>query len=425
MGTRYGAHCPGMERACLPEDGIKRVTGCPRLPGPMPLLLELVKLVLWSLPVNVLLPVVPLGLLLGFLGASAQWVFWANFFGIVPLASVLAFATEELAEHVGETLGGLLNATFGNAVELIVLAVALLQGQVRIVQASMLGLILLNLLLVLGCCFVAGGYNRVQQKFNQTAAQTMSSLMGLATVLLLIPAAFHAALPPYEEKDPSFGTPYEFPGGSSRDQKILGLSRGTAVLLLLLYVLFLVFQLKTHKLIFDAVQEESAAVELGADEPENEALHLTVTGALATLMLTTVVVSFSADFLVGSIDDFVERTLLLKTFIGLIVIPIVGNAAEHVTAVVVSTKNKMDLALGVAIGLLLQIALFCTPFMVLVGWVADVPMSLFFSTFETVVMFSLVFITLLVVLDGESNWLEGAMLLITYLIIAIAFFYYP
>lgn len=379
------------------------------------------KLTLKSSPVNVLLVAVPLGLLAGYLGWGSSAIFTLNFFAIVPLASVLAFATEELAEHTGETIGGLLNATFGNAVELIVSIIALRNGQVRIVQASMLGSILSNLLLVLGCCFIAGGLTRVQQTFNQTVAQTMSSLMALATAGLLIPAAFHASVPSSKGKfpDPS----------SDADLKILSLSRGVAVVLLILYILYLVFQLKTHKALFEEQsQEDDGIISAGASSTagrKDEPRHLTISGSFSVLVVTTVLVSFCADYLVGSIDDIVELLGLSKTFIGLIVIPIVGNAAEHVTAVIVAMKDKMDLAIGVAVGSSLQIAIFVTPFMVIIGWIVDVPMSLYFSTFETAVLFISVFITNLVILDGESNWLEGAMLLSTYFIMALAFFYYP
>lgn len=383
------------------------------------------KLTLLSSPVNYLLVFVPLGLLAGVLGWSSNAVFWINFCAIVPLASVLAFATEELAEHTGQTIGGLLNATFGNAVELIVSIIALKNNQVRIVQASMLGSILSNLLLVLGCCFIAGGITRVQQTFNQTVAQTMSSLMALATAGLLIPAAFHASIPA-----PKNGSKVHFPDpNSDADGKILSLSRGVALILLVLYILYLVFQLKTHKVLFEEQAQEAddgiitsvPAVDLSKSNDE----HLSVVGSLSVLVLTTVLVSFCADYLVGAIDDIVELSGLSKTFIGLIVIPIVGNAAEHATAIIVAMKDKMDLAIGVAVGSSLQIAIFVTPFMVIIGWIIDVPMSLYFSTFETAILFVSVFITNLVILDGESNWLEGAMLLSTYLIAALAFFYYP
>lgn len=383
-----------------------------------------VSLTLKSSIVNYLLVFVPLGLLSGYLNWGSNFTFWLNFVAIVPLASVLSFATEELAEHVGETIGGLLNATFGNAIELIVSIIALKEGQIRIVQASMLGSMLSNLLLVLGCCFIAGGVTRVQQTFNQTAAQTMSSLMALSTIGLLLPAAFHATTQPVTvdgHKSPQFPVP-----GSS-DASILSLSRGVALILFAVYILYLVFQLKTHKSLFEeqnATEDDDIIAGLNNDNHE-PVQHLSTWAAVGVLFFVTILVSLCADYLVGSIDDIVESSGLSKTFIGLIVIPIVGNAAEHVTAIVVAMKNKMDLAVGVAIGSSLQIALFVTPFMVLCGWVIDVPMSLYFSTFETVIAFASVFITTLVILDGESNWLEGVMLLSTYLIIAMAFFYYP
>lgn len=382
------------------------------------------------LPVNYLLVFVPLGLISNQLGWGDSAVFWLNFCAIVPLALLLAFATEELAENVGETIGGLLNATFGNAVELIVLIIALKNNQVRIVQALMLGLILSNLLLVLGCCFVAGGITRVQQTFNQTVAQTMLSLMALATAGLLIPAAFHASLPAPKTNN-------GFPEPGSSDELILLLLRGVSIILLVIYILYLVFQIKTHKSLFEDQAQEAddgiiTSTPVGSNSNiQNEANvsggigHLSVISALSVLLACTVLVSLLADLLVGLIDGIVELLGLSKTFIGLIVIPIVGNAAEHVTAIVVAMKDKMDLAIGVAVGSSLQIAIFVTPFMVLVGWAIDVPMSLYFSTFETAILFVLVFITNLVILDGELNWLEGVMLLGTYLIVALAFFYYP
>ncbi|AAS53531.2 AFR160Cp [Eremothecium gossypii ATCC 10895] len=366
------------------------------------------RVVFHSSPVNYLLVFVPLGLALGYAGASAGWVFSVNFLAIIPLAAILAFATEELAEHVGSTLGGLLNATLGNAVELIVSVIALRRGQVRIVQASMLGSLLSNLLLVLGFCFLFGGINGGQQKFNQTAAQTMSSLLVISCASLLIPAAFKATLPSEtEEQSVIIG------------DKLLKLSRGTSMVLLVVYVLFLCFQLLTHHEMFE--QQEEAVVE--TYEPRHA--QLSVRSSLGYLLASTVLVSLAADFLVDSIDDIVESTGLSKTFIGLIVIPIVGNAAEHVTSVIVAMKNNMSLALSVAIGSSLQISLFVTPFMVLIGWWINVPMTLNFSTFETATLFTSVFLSNYLILDGESNWLEGVMSLAMYALISLAFFYYP
>ncbi|CCK68734.1 Vcx1p KNAG_0B02920 [Huiozyma naganishii CBS 8797] len=366
--------------------------------------------VIMSSPLNVLLVFVPIGIIWGYFEFSHVWTFIFNFAAIIPLAAILAYATEELADKAGSTVGGLLNATLGNAVELIVSIIALKEGQVRIVQASMLGSLLSNLLLVLGFCFVFGGYNRVQQTFNQTAAQTMSSLLAISCASLLIPAAFKATLPEGKEDD-------------LINSKILSLSRGTSLVLLVVYILFLFFQLHTHHTIFEEQMEETDEVmsQLSA-KPSHS---LSIKSSLGFLFVSTVLISICADYLVGTIDNVVASTGLSKTFIGLIIIPIVGNAAEHVTSVMVAIKDKMDLALGVAIGSSLQIALFVTPFLVLLGWFIDVPMTLNFSTFETATLFIAVFLSNYLILDGESNWLEGVMSLAMYLLIAMAFFYYP
>lgn len=370
-----------------------------------------IELLLLSSPVNVLLVFVPLGLIWGYGNFSHTWSFIFNFLAIVPLAAVLADATEQLADKAGSTIGGLLNATFGNAVELIVSVIALKEGQVRIVQASMLGSLLSNLLLVMGFCFVFGGYNRLQQTFNQTAAQTMSSLLAISCASLLIPAAFRATIP-YSKTDYII------------ENKILALSRGTSIVLLIVYVLFLAFQLGSHHEMFEQQEEQTDEV-ISQYSRRNCGHSLSVKSALVFLLLTTITVSICADFLVGAIDNVVESTGLSKTFIGLIIIPIVGNAAEHVTSVMVAMKNKMDLAISVAVGSSLQIALLVTPLMVLVGWVIDVPMTLNFSTFETTTLFIAVFLSNYLILDGESNWLEGVMSLAMYLLIAMAFYFYP
>jgi len=366
------------------------------------------KAILLSNYVNTLLIFVPLGIVAGAMKWNSTAIFVMNFLAIIPLAALLSFATEELALMVGETLGGLLNATFGNAVELIVSIVALTKGEIRIVQASMLGSILSNILLVLGMCFFFGGLKHKEQNFNTTVASTMSSLMAVASSSLIIPAALYSTLA--APKEASF-------------KLILDLSRGTSVVLLILYVLYLVFQLDTHAYLFDA-QHESG--ESDDDEPQGQQTAL-LSGVESgvVLVVVTVMVAVCAEYLVGSIDEIVASSGISKTFIGLILIPIVGNAAEHVTAVVVAMKNKMDLAIGVAIGSSMQIALLVTPFLVILGWIIGQPMSLYFQTFETVVFFVSVLITNYLIQDGKSNYLEGAMLLGIYTIIAISFFVYP
>ncbi|KAI5859060.1 Sodium/calcium exchanger protein-domain-containing protein [Tricharina praecox] len=364
------------------------------------------RIVLTSNYVNVFLVFVPLGILAGELGWPSTAIFVLNFLAIIPLAALLSFATEELSLEVGETLGGLMNATFGNAVELIVSVVALTKGEIRIVQASMLGSILSNILLVLGMCFFFGGLKYHEQTFNSTVASTMSSLMAVATSSLIIPAALYATMAKTEKPD---------------FDQILLLSRGTSIVILILYVMYLVFQLKTHTDLFVGTNDLDENGEPVTPEPA----LLTPWEAGIVLVLVTVLVAICAEYLVGSIEGIVKTSGISKTFIGLILIPIVGNAAEHVTAIVVAMKDKMDLAIGVAIGSSMQIALLVTPFLVILGWIIGQPMSLYFQTFETVVFFVSTYLTYYVVQDGKSNYLEGAMLLGIYTIIALSFYVYP
>ncbi|KAG9233761.1 Sodium/calcium exchanger protein-domain-containing protein [Amylocarpus encephaloides] len=367
------------------------------------------KVTLFSNYVNILLVFVPLGMVAGAMSWNPTTVFILNFFAIVPLAALLSFATEEISLKLGQTMGGLLNATFGNAVELIVSIVALTKGEIRIVQSSMLGSILSNLLLVLGCCFLAGGITNttegtalgIEQDFNMTVASTMSSLLSVAAASLIIPATLYAALSKSKE---------------ATEGNILTLSHGTAIILLVLYVLYIFFQLKTHSHLFDGE---------AADNEEQEVPQMSPWAAGTILIVVTLLVAVCAEFLVDSIESVVETMHISKTFIGLILLPIVGNAAEHVTAIVVALKDKMDLAMGVAIGSSMQIALLVTPALVILGWIIGQPMTLHFETFETVVFFLSVLVVTYVLQDGKSNFLEGAMLLGLYFIIALAFLVYP
>lgn len=267
----------------------------------------------------------------------------------------------------------------------------------------MLGSILSNILLVLGCCFLAGGIKYKEQTFNSTVASTMSSLMTVATASLIIPATLYAVM---ANKD-----------SGTQEDNIMVLSRGTSIILLLIYVSYLFFQLKTHADLFDDAEQQEG-------EEETETL-LSAWSAGAVLVIITILVALCAEYLVDSIDAIVEKAHISKTFIGLILIPIVGNAAEHVTAVIVAYKNKMDLAIGVAIGSSLQIAIFVTPFLVVLGWAMDRPMTLHFETFETVSFFLASLVVVLLIQDGKSNWLEGLLCLGMYIIIALAFFVLP
>jgi len=285
--------------------------------------------------------------------------------------------------------------------------VALKNGEIRIVQSSMLGSILSNILLVLGCCFLAGGIKYHEQKFNETVASTMSSLMAVASASLIIPATLYAALARSK---------------SNSKKTLLILSHGTAIILLILYVMYLFFQLRTHTDLFDEEQDEEQGEEEDGDGDgdgdgkKHEEHILSPWAAGVALVVVTIAVAVCAEYLVDSIDSIVKTAHISKTFIGLILLPIVGNAAEHVTAVVVALRNKMDLAIGVAIGSSMQIALLVTPFLVLLGWAIDQPMTLHFETFETVVFFLSVLVTNYLIQDGKSNYLEGAMLLGTYVL---------
>ncbi|KAI1380386.1 Calcium/proton exchanger [Hypoxylon crocopeplum] len=404
---------------------------------------HITKATLLSSPVNILLIAVPIGIIAGQTGWDPVAVFVINFFAIIPLAAVLSFATEEISAKLGEALGGLLNATFGNAVELIVSIIALRDRQIEVVKSSMIGSILSNLLLVMGMCFFFGGIANMrdddghgqEQSFQTITAQTTASLMTLSAASMILPGTLFMIINDSKEGD-----------NDERNSIILSLSRGTAIILLILYVLYLWFQLRTHHKLFSseagaqlepAAQNESqlpaeaaaenmraAVTDVHGEESEPET-HMSPWSAAGVLIVTTVLVSICADYLVESIDALVERAHLSRSFIGLILIPIVGNAAEHVTAVVVAIKNKMDLAMGVAIGSSIQIALFVTPFLVVLGWIMDREMDLHFETFETVSFALAVLVVIYTVQDGKSNYLEGAMLMALYIIIALAFFVTP
>ena len=349
--------------------------------------------------INLLLIFVPLSFLSHFLHFSDKLIFTFSFLAIIPLAKLLGDATEQVALKLGDTLGGLLNASFGNAVELIVGIVALYQGQLRIVQTSMLGSILSNLLLVLGMSFFAGGISYKESEFQQTAAQASASVMTLSCITLIIPAAYES----------SFGQSYD-----AQHSGLLVISRGTALLLLFIYAGYLYFQLKTHAHLFE-----------GQSEGEEDEPKMNTVSACLSLLIVTVITSFCADYLVGTIDTVAQEWHLPKSFIGLILLPLVANAAEHVTSVWMAFKGKMPLAIGVSIGSSIQIAVCLLPILLVIGWIIGQPLTLFFNNFETVSLFVSVLLVAIIVQDGKSNWLEGAMLVVLYIVLALAFYVTP
>jgi len=347
-------------------------------------------------PINILLVFVPLGIC----SAKMEWgplsTFSCNFMAIVPLAAVLGASTEALAAHTGQMIGGLLNATFGNAVEMIVTINAIRANLVSVVQQSLIGSILSNLLLVMGMAFIASGLVKTSATFNSTGAGTNISCLVLSSLALTLPTVF-STIP---DADP---------------QASVSLSRVISLVMAFVYVAFLVFQLRTHAELFSGAEEE--------EEGGEEMLSVGTSGML--LFATTCAVAYCSEFLVDSIEGVSQSYGLPKSFIGLILLPIVGNAAEHTTAVTVAYKGKMDLALGVAVGSSTQIALFVVPFSVIVGWMCGVDMTLNFKAFETIVFLLSVFIASGILADGQTNWFEGIMLVSTYAIVAIITWYIP
>ncbi|ORX54456.1 calcium/proton exchanger [Hesseltinella vesiculosa] len=370
---------------------------------------------------NALLIFIPFGIVSHFFWGPTP-TFVLNFIAIVPLAKMLGDVTEDISLRTGEVVGGLLNATFGNAVELIVSVIALSQNLVVIVQSSMLGSILSNLLLVLGMCFCLGGYRFKEQVFNVTVAQTSAGLLFIATASLLMPAAF-------------YGSTLQAVSSAAEVHDILAISRATSVLLLIIYASYLFFQFLapppeafhfSRRNSRNRVNDTEQNSTITSDEEEEELPILPGWVAGVMLLLITVFVAICAEFLVSAIEAVVQQWNISETFVGLILLPIIGSiAAEHVTAVTVAYKNKMDLALGVAVGSSMQIALLVTPLMVIIGWGVNVNMSLYFNMYETAVMFIAVVMVNYLIMDGRSNWLEGLMLCSVYIIVAISFFYYP
>ncbi|KAJ6494772.1 Sodium/calcium exchanger protein-domain-containing protein [Mycena vitilis] len=399
---------------------------------------------------NVLLIFIPLSWAFHFAQKDNDTlIFVFSFLAIIPLAKLLAFATDELSMRVGQTLAGLLNATLGNAVELIVAIIALLKCQLGIVQSSLIGSILSNLLLVLGMCFFAGGIKFSEQGFGASATQLNSSLLTISVIAVLLPAAFRFSVTTASDPD------------SGND--ILKVSHGVALILLFIYGAYLFFQLYTHatmygddsgdivpstKYIPRAKKNKAGAngvngtstdiattstahtdVENGspveAEEEEEEVPQLSVYMTIGLLAVVTVFVALTAEWLVDSIDGLTQKGGISKEFVGVILLPIVGNAAEHVTAVSVSVKDKLTLSLGVAVGSSIQIALFVIPFIVTLAWILGKPLTMLFDPFESIALFLAVLTVNYVVQDGRSNWLEGLLLMCLYIILGTSFYFYP
>ncbi|GAA5882907.1 hypothetical protein JCM16303_006640 [Sporobolomyces ruberrimus] len=457
---------------------------------------------------NVLFVFVPVAWAMDFSGQSSTVIFICSFFAIVPLAALLGFATEELALRVGDAFGGLLNATFGNAVELIIAILALVKGELNVVRSSMLGSILSNCLLVMGGAFFAGGLRFHEQGYSIRAAQLNINLLGLSVIAIVVPTAFHSFL--------EWGKTQSV---DQTDDDVLQLSRGISFILLFVYACYLIFQLWTHSYLYvpataqnpannaegisasramllqyegpqpptqgrvfripswgsstnssqtsRSVRSRASSINhhdletggeplpssthlvventeqtMGGSDPEKGGVHhqdfvnglpvrhvetpkLSIYFALGLLVFVTILTGVTAEFLVSSIDGLTSTGNISTEFVALILLPVVGNAAEHVTAITVATKNKLDLSLAVAVGSSIQISLLVVPFLVILAWCIGQPLDLFFDPFETLLLFLSICAVNWAIADGRTNWLEGLTLMIIFLVIALTTWYYP
>lgn len=321
---------------------------------------------------------------------------------IIPLAGWMGKATEHLAERTGEGVGGLLNATFGNAAELIIALVALKEGKIEIVKASLTGSIIGNILLVLGAAFLAGGLKFKSQNFNVAGARSNATMLTLAWIAFMGPTAFHYLL------------------GDRALPSELPLSTWIAGVLLVTYALGLLFSLHTHKQLFSGHAAESSVTQHAV------AKSWSVGKSLLVLLGATALVAWVSEMLVASVEHAAHELGMSNIFVGVIVVAVIGNAAEHSTAILVAMKNRMDLALGIAIGSSIQIALFVAPVLLFASYVlGPTPMNLVFEPAEALAVAMSVIIVGQIAGDGESNWLEGVQLLSVYIIIGIVFYFLP
>lgn len=340
-----------------------------------------------------LLLLVPVGLASRYLGGPAVLTFGAAAVGLIPLAAITGEATENLAARTGPRLGGFLNATLGNAAELIITFFAIRAGLLELVKASITGSIIGNLLLVVGLSMLAGGLRNGRQRFDRARAGLDSTMLILAIIALGVPSLFSHAIETVSHASVEY------------------LSLGVSVAMIVVYVLQLVYCF-------------GAAAPLTRPAPHGEAAWSTRKAA-GLLALATVFIAWLSEVLVGAVEPLIVSLGWTEFFLGIVVIPIVGNVAEHLAAVQVAVKNQMDMSMEISIGSSLQVALFVAPALVFISLLMGNPLTLVFDRFELIALAAAALITALVALDGESNWMEGVQLLVVYIILALAFFFLP
>ena len=349
-------------------------------------------------PLNFLLVLLPIALIAELAGWPPLWLFILSAVGVIPLAGLIGEATESLADYTGPKVGGLLNATLGNAAELIITLVAIKAGLLELVKASITGSILGNLLLVMGLSMVVGGAKNGIQRFDRRQAGNNAILLILVIIAMVIPSIFGHSIGP----ETSF--------------EVEALSLGVAGIMIVLYALGLFFSLRMP----------SSPLAYETERPNHKQPHaLSMTAALVMLALATAGVVWLSELLVGAVESVTADLGMSEFFLGIVLIPIVGNVAEHLVAVQVAIRNQMDLSIEIAVSSSLQIALFVAPLLVFVSLAMGHPLTLVFNQFELLALIAAVMIAALVSSDGELNWLEGAALLAVYLILGIGFFLLP
>ncbi|KAJ1390352.1 Sodium/calcium exchanger membrane region [Sesbania bispinosa] len=367
-----------------------------------------IRVVVFSNRLNLLIPFGPLAILVQKLTGHTGWVFALSLLGIMPLAERLGYATEQLAFFTGDTVGGLLNATFGNATELIISIYALKSGMIRVVQLSLLGSILSNMLLVLGCAFLSGGivFHKKEQLIQfsmQASASVNAGLLLMAVMGILFPAVLY-----YTRTEVHFG------------KSELALSRFSSCIMLVAYAAYLFFQLKSERSLYVSVNEEEG--QNGNNSNEDESPDISKWESIIWLLVMTAWISILSEYLVGAIQGASTAWNIPIAFISVILLPLVGNAAEHASAIMFAMKDKLDISLGVAIGSSTQISMFVIPFCVVIGWIMGQPMDLNFQLFETAVLFLTVIVVAFMLQEGTANYFKGLMLVLCYLIVAASFY---
>ncbi|KAL8236770.1 hypothetical protein R6Q59_017851 [Mikania micrantha] len=364
-----------------------------------------VRKVIFETRLLVLFPAIPMAIVAHYYSlVNRPWIFGLSLIGLTPLAERLSFLTEQIAYFTGPTVGGLVNATCGNATELIIAMFALHQRKIHVLKYSLLGSIISNLLLVLGSSLLCGGIANLnkQQQFDHMQADANTLLLLLGLLCQITPLLFNL-------------NTTDSPKSNLDGVSVLQLSRASSIVMLLAYVAYLFFQLKTNTQLFETQEDQD-------DDDDKETASIGFWSAFVWLCFMTIIISVLSEYVVGTIEDASETWGLSVSFISMILLPIVGNAAEHAGSVIFAFKNKLDISLGVAMGSASQILMFVVPLCVIIAWIMGINMSLDFGLLETGCLAFSIFLTAFTLQDGSSHYLKGVILCLAYVVIGACFF---